>query len=141
MNKAPWPLFWDSTFYARLAGELELESETVERIFAELRLELAEATLPKKAAHDGELTPIHHHGERSYSLDNQPPVIVSAEEHSILGAFAGAKKALSTRALENCVANVSRVMRQLATKFPGAVRMPKTKGDGYYVRVEPAPKT
>ena len=80
---------------------------------------------------------VHSHGNRSYSLDNDQPIMVSIEEDSILRAFAAAKSALGTKALEEHVENVSRVMNRLSEKFPGAVRMPERRGDGYFIRVEP----
>jgi hypothetical protein len=68
---------------------------------------------------------------------------VSAEEENALAAFQQAGGALDTKALGNAgVSNVSRVMKQLSRKFPGAVRLPgDDKGTGYYICVRPAPPT
>jgi hypothetical protein len=81
---------------------------------------------------------IYHHGERSYSLGDNPPVVVTTEEHRVLRAFGTKKRALDTKEILEYVENPSRIMAQLDRKFPGAVRRPGRKGDGYYVRVEPA---
>jgi hypothetical protein len=89
-----------------------------------------------------ESTPtIWYHGNRSYSLDGQPPITVTEEEDNILTVFVDAESDSShdTRQLtsESGVTNVARTMKQIAVKFPGTVRMPgrKGKGSGYYVRV------
>lgn len=96
---------------------------------------------PSRAAPTATPTVIHH-GERSYSHAGNRPIIVSNEQHNALRAFAAAKAALDTKALENSgVSNVSRVMADLARKFPGAVQFPEGKGTGYYVAVETIPPT
>ncbi len=83
---------------------------------------------------------IWHHGTQSYSVDGGVPVMVSREEANILSAFLKAGAALDTRALERHVSNVARVLSQLKDKFPGAVRFPHRKGEGYYICVRPAPR-
>jgi hypothetical protein len=95
---------------------------------------------PAEGQISGQLQTIHHHGNRSYSLGNWAPIIVTAEEHSALRAFAEHRAALNTKALEGYVSNVSRIMGQLVRKFPGAVRRPVRKGDGYYIEVKAAPE-
>jgi hypothetical protein len=81
---------------------------------------------------------VWHHGERSYSADGCVPVVVSKGEAYVLAAFAEAQ-ALDTRTLEKKVSNVARVIGQIEEKFPGAVRRPRKKGEGYYIRVRQAP--
>jgi hypothetical protein len=83
---------------------------------------------------------LYHHSDRSYSLAGGTPTVVSPEEHNILCAFLKAGGALDTRALEKHASNAARIIRQLDKKFPGAVRRPQKKGEGYYIRVESAPK-
>jgi hypothetical protein len=63
---------------------------------------------------------------------------VSNEQDDALKAFEETQASLDTKALENKVNNVSRVMKQINERFPGSVRMPQKKGDGYFVRVVPA---
>jgi hypothetical protein len=82
---------------------------------------------------------VWQHSEQSYSADGRTPIVLSREEASVLAEFMQADAALDTRALERSVGNVSRVMKQLAQKFPGAVRKPRGKGEGYYIRVRQAP--
>jgi len=83
---------------------------------------------------------ILHQGGLSYSLQGHPPVVVTKEEANVLCAFAETKAAMDTEALANVVANPSRVMKQLADKFPGTVRRPRPnkKGEGYYIDVRSA---
>jgi hypothetical protein len=81
---------------------------------------------------------VWHHGERCYSAEGCDPVIVSVQEASVLDAFAKARTALDTRALEKIVSNVARVIGQIDARFPGAVRRPGKKGEGYFIRVLPA---
>lgn len=83
---------------------------------------------------------INYHGDRSCSSDGQSPVKISIGEDNIIRAFLGKDAALGTRELEGCVPNVSEVMKKMAEKFPGAVRMPTKKGEGYFVRVKDARK-
>lgn len=78
---------------------------------------------------------IWFHGEQSYSIDGKTPKAVSREQHNILKEFTDRDVALTTEALKNAVSNVSRVMKNLDVEFPGAVRRPAAKGDGYYIRV------
>jgi hypothetical protein len=68
-------------------------------------------------------------------------VVVSAGAAYVLEAFAKDQKALETRALEKLVPNVTRVIDQIEAKFPGAVRRPGRKGEGYFIRVLLAPST
>jgi hypothetical protein len=84
-----------------------------------------------------EISTIWYHGERSYSTDGRNPVQVSMEKHNALQAFLDGERALDTRALENSgVSNASTVMKKLVVKFgEGCVRRPKSKGEGYYIRV------
>jgi hypothetical protein len=76
-------------------------------------------------------------------LNEQPPETVTGEEDCILTVFLNADHSWITKELSEAsgVNNVSRVMKQLARKFPGAVRTPGREGKsrGYYVRVQPAP--
>jgi hypothetical protein len=82
---------------------------------------------------------VYRQGERSYALADRPPVCVSVEEDNILRAFLGTDRALDTRALRNAgCENVSRVIGRLETHFPGAVRRPGARGEGYYLRVRNA---
>jgi hypothetical protein len=80
------------------------------------------------------------YGERSYSIDGRSPVVVSVQMAAILDAFLAAGAALDTPTLEKHVENVSRVIDQLEARFPGAVRQPKRKGEGYYIRVQLVPR-
>jgi hypothetical protein len=86
---------------------------------------------------------IWYHGERSYSIDRLNPVTVTIEENSLLTLFVERDAALDTATLtrKSGVTNVSRVMGQLAKKFPGAMRNPgrKGKGEGYYASVRKLP--
>jgi hypothetical protein len=89
--------------------------------------------------HDGGLLTVWHHGGRSYSTDGKMPFLVPNEEHNALSAFLDRGEALDTKALEkNGVSNVSAVMGKLARRFGDAVRLPKVKGEGYFVRVRTA---
>jgi hypothetical protein len=114
-----------------------------------LRAIPVQARREKKAAHGVEKwlakfapgtvsTPtVWHHGERAYSTDGHNPVVVAVQQHAVLTAFMNARAALDTKALEQRVTNVARVMKSLAEKFPGAVRTPEKRGDGYYIHVQP----
>jgi hypothetical protein len=82
---------------------------------------------------------VYHHGEHSYSLGDTPPVVVTTEEHYALQAFMTTRRALDTKELQQRVSNPCRIMKQLDRKFPGAAQRPGRKGDGYYIRVLPAP--
>ena len=83
-----------------------------------------------------QLPTIWYHGERSYSLNDGVPVVVSHSEHDMLKAFLNKENALDTSQLEKTVGNPSRVCTQLAKRFHGAVRTPgKVKGAGYFIRV------
>jgi hypothetical protein len=82
---------------------------------------------------------LRHHGDRGYSAEGCDPVRVSREAAHVLEAFAKAQTALETRALEKLVPNVARLIGQIEAKFPGAVRRPRRKGEGYFIRVLPAP--
>ena len=81
---------------------------------------------------------VWRHGERSYSVDGCDPVVVTAEEAFVLAAFEKARSALDTRTLEKKVSNVARIISRIESKFPRAVRRPSKKGEGYYIRVQPA---
>jgi hypothetical protein len=82
---------------------------------------------------------VWHHGGRSYSIDGHAPVVVSRTEAIVLTAFMEARAALDTRALENRIDHVSRILKNLRLKFPGAVRAPGgKKGVGYYICVRAA---
>jgi hypothetical protein len=79
---------------------------------------------------------IWYDGERSYSMDNAQPIVVSATEHAVLQEFLGSDAARDTAALKELAENPSKVIGQLAKKFPGAVRRPAAKGDGYFILVK-----
>jgi hypothetical protein len=86
-------------------------------------------------------TVIWHHGGRSYSTDGETPKKLSAQQHNALTAFLDSKQALDTASLKTLnVANPSKVIAQLAGKFPGAVQPPGEKGEGYFIRVRSLPK-
>ena len=78
---------------------------------------------------------LRKHGERTYSAEGCIPVVVSPGVAFVLNEFARAQTALETRALEKLVSNVARVIGQIEAKFPGAVRRPRRKGEGYFIRV------
>ena len=86
------------------------------------------------------LRTVWKHGERSYSLAWRPPERVSEEEDNVLTAFLESERPLTTKELERETENVSRVMRQLAARFPNAVRRPgkRKKGAGYHIQVRQA---
>jgi hypothetical protein len=85
---------------------------------------------------------VWYHGGRSYSTNQVTPVLVRTEQHNALGAFLDGKEAKDTKTLEKAgVSNVTTVMNALAERFPGAVRRPKRKGEGYFVRVRTLPAT
>jgi hypothetical protein len=88
-------------------------------------------------ATDEALSVIWYHGEKSYSIDGRTPVNVSQEQHNILKAFRDNTIALDTQSLSNTgVNNVTDVIRKLVKKFgEDAIRRPKNKGDGYFLRV------
>jgi hypothetical protein len=80
------------------------------------------------------------HGGRSYSRDGLNPFVVNAEQHNLLQAFLARDVALPTRELEDAgVSNVSRVVGTLLRTAGGAladaIRRPKAKGEGYFIRV------
>jgi hypothetical protein len=79
-----------------------------------------------------------YHGGLSYSADGERPKKVSKQQHNVLTAFLDSKQALDTRSLKNLgVANPTKVVGQLAKKFPGTVDTPDRKRDGYFIRVRP----
>jgi hypothetical protein len=81
---------------------------------------------------------VWYHGGRSYSPDGKTPLLVTREQHDFLQAFLdNPGQALSTELLGKCVNNPSRVARDLGERFPGAVRLPAHRGDGYFVCVCP----
>ena len=75
------------------------------------------------------------HGNLSYASGGAKPIVVTVEENAVLQKFLASKTAMTTKRLEGLVSNVARVIKQLQRKFPGAVRRPETKGDGYYIAV------
>jgi hypothetical protein len=114
----PWP------------GEPQSGQETFEALAA-----LANWCRLQSAKQAGAAT-VWHHGDRSYSTDGQTPFLVSPEQHNALNAFLDRDQALETKALEKKgISNVADVMRKLARRFGGAVRLPASKGEGYFVRV------
>jgi hypothetical protein len=85
---------------------------------------------------DGGLSTVWYHGGRSYSTDGETPSLLPTEEHNALSAFLDRGEALDTKALEKAgVSNVSAVMGKLSRRFGDGVRLPKAKGEGYFVRV------
>jgi hypothetical protein len=88
-------------------------------------------------ARDPDTSTIWYHGGQCYSAANTQPIVVSCEMHNLLHAFLDRDNALGTRTLQNHgVTNVTTVMTKLAAKFGECcVRRPKSKGDGYYIRV------
>jgi hypothetical protein len=112
------------------AGKLEDLQRTAERDWRILR---PTDTEPPPA--DSTAT-IWFHGGQSYSIDGTTPKAVSREQHNALKMFLDTGQAITTRALENAgVSNVAKVMKKLDTAFPGAIRKPKKRGDGYYICV------
>jgi hypothetical protein len=82
------------------------------------------------------LPTVWYHGGRSYSADGQTHSLVSPEQHNALSAFLDCDQSLDTKALEKKgISNVSSVMQKLAKRFGDAVRTPKNKGEGYFIRV------
>ncbi len=79
---------------------------------------------------------VWYHGEQSYSADGCTPVNLSPEQHNILVAFLDRDIALDTAALTKAGANnVTKVVKSIEERFPGTVRRPKNKGEGYFIRV------
>jgi hypothetical protein len=98
-----------------------------------------EAARPQIAGPTGGLPTVWYHDGRSYSIDGETPFLVPVEQHNALRAFLDHVEALDTKALEKKgVSNVSAVMGTLACRFGDAVRLPKAKGEGYFVRVRTA---
>lgn len=96
---------------------------------------LAKTTQPPVESSAGPAT-IWYHAERSYSVDGCNPVVLSREQHNILKAFLNSDVALGHAALTNAgVSNVAKTIKGLASKFPGTIRTPASKGEGYYIRV------
>jgi hypothetical protein len=80
---------------------------------------------------------IWFHGDRSYSLDRTNPKALSMEKHHALQAFLESGTTLRTRDLTKAgVNNPAKIMRLLESDFPGAIRRPAQKRDGYYARVK-----
>jgi len=96
------------------------------------RLESVDATGEKKA-----LPTIWHHGGKSYSGNGRTPLCVSAEMHNVLVFFLDGDEAYDTKELMKAGAsNVAVVIDKIAAKFGGdAIRRPRSKGDGYFIRV------
>jgi hypothetical protein len=93
------------------------------------------AALPLGESEAGTPT-IWYHGERAYSSDRRSPKSVSLETHKALQAFLDRAIALDSEAISGRgVCNPSKVMNALARMFPGAVRLPERKGEGYSARV------
>jgi hypothetical protein len=87
---------------------------------------------------EGQSGVIYYHGGQAYAMEGGDQIIVPNAMHYALRAFLEWGRALSTEELEKAgVYNVSKTMRAIADKFPGCVRMPQNKGDGYFVRVLP----
>lgn len=85
---------------------------------------------------------ILYHGGESYSAGGKPPESVSREQHDFLQAFLKSGRSMTTRELKEAVNNPSKVAKLLKERFPDAVQLPgKTKGKGYFVRVEKAVST
>ena len=80
------------------------------------------------------LKTLWYHGEKSYSIDGVP-VNVTPEYHNVLQAFLKSGRAMGTKELEKSASNPSRALTTLAGKFPGTVRKPEKKNDGYFIRV------
>jgi hypothetical protein len=78
---------------------------------------------------------IWYHGGRSYSSDGLSPRVVSAERHNLLQRFLDRDQALTTSDLKDVVDNPSAVIEKLIGQFGGgAIRKPRSKGDGYFIR-------
>jgi hypothetical protein len=150
--KCPW-LSWEPAVYALYsligeldpvlpdAGKLREALATFDQGFfsREIGWEL-DLFRQRLAAAPGKPVTVWHHGNHSYSLDGQSPITVSLEHHHVLQAFLNAGTALDTKALLKCVGNVTRVLTQLKKRFPGAVCLPRYRGDGYYIHVCRAPR-
>jgi hypothetical protein len=68
--------------------------------------------------------------------DIRAPTVVPTEQHNILRAFLDRDIALDTAALKKVGAgNVTKIANAIESKFPGSVRRPKRKGEGYVIRV------
>jgi hypothetical protein len=82
---------------------------------------------------------IWSHSGQSYSVDGFTPIGVSNEIHQVLKLFLDRNEAISTKSLGTAVNNVSAVVTKIENKLgSGAVRRPKEKGDGYFIRVRTA---
>lgn len=85
------------------------------------------------------LKTIWSHGEKSYSTDGSTPKTVSREADNILFAFAKYKRSMQTRELEQTgTGNVTRAMDAIEARFPGSIRWPDNKGEGYFIDVRSA---
>jgi hypothetical protein len=105
-----------------------------EPIRADVEPQIEPPALP--AAPEDGLPTVWYHGGRSYSADGRTHSLVSTEQHNALSAFLDCDQSLDTKALEKKgISNVSSVMQKLAKRFGDAVRTPKKKGEGYYIRV------
>ena len=130
----------DAELARRREQEVTRYAEAMEAAVAQgiARLRAASNSTDSSSQVSLDLT-IQHHGARSYSFGGKPPIVVTREEAGVLSVFAASGgAALNTKDLEKHVSNVSRIMGQLDIKFPGAVRRPDHKGEGYYIHVEPA---
>jgi hypothetical protein len=117
--------------------EKEYQGESGLRNFVDA---LAEKWAEQSAKHDEEKEPptIWSHGERSYSTDGRMPILVSDEQDNILQCFLERDIALDTDGLTNKsgTVNVTTAISRIVEKFgEGAIRRPKKKGDGYFIRV------
>jgi hypothetical protein len=120
----------------------DLRDEAIVNLQAWLQeIDAALPTGQTQAAQQGPPTAWYHCG-LSYSTDRISPIQVSHEQHNALNGFLDGNEALDTQKLEsNGVSNVSKVMKKLAQLFPGAVRRPSAKGEGYYIRVRTVGQT
>lgn len=90
---------------------------------------------PPQPAPSSEPVTIRFHGGQSYSIEGKTPKAVSREQHHALSEFLDRDEARTTSELAKVVSNVARVMDKLDRAFPGAIRKPGGRGDGYYLRV------
>lgn len=88
---------------------------------------------------DDKTITIWYHGKWSYSIDGDTPINVTRTQNNVLQAFLKDGVALDTKDLEDArlTSNASKTMKELAKKFPGAIRLPSKghKGEGYFARV------
>jgi hypothetical protein len=127
------------TLWARRTVRPPASPRAIDGAAVEQALDLVARGSPQRVL---EAIIIWSHGNRSYSTDQKTPILVSAEQHNTLTAFLDKNEAKDTKTLEKAgVSNVTTVMNAIAEKFPGAVRRPGSKGEGYFVRVRTLPAT